>query len=74
MRVYRNQGAAQESMNKKDPYYLNSFCPYQTGNKLCGSWCALFHLENGGETTSPFVILGCKAGEKFLYVEEIIGD
>lgn len=74
MKVFLNYTNAIESNKDKKKYFLNSTCPYNPDTKVCGNWCALFYLDEGGESTTPYVILGCKAGEKKLYVEEIIGE
>jgi hypothetical protein len=72
MKVFKNLETAIASMNTKSALYLNSECPYSPNNSLCGNWCALFYLDKGESNTTPFVILGCKAGEKYLYVEELV--
>ncbi len=72
MKVFKDELKAKESLDKKERLFLNGICPYAGNNKLCGSWCSLFHMEQADERTTPFVILGCKAGEKRLYVGEII--
>ena len=78
---------AHKSYEEKDHTFLNAECPYVIGvaqegkvaSRMCGSWCALFYFDTGkkDETgkvcTTPHVILGCKAGEKLLYVEEVVG-
>ncbi len=69
MKVFRSESKAIKSYEEKDKLFLNSICPYSEGCDLCGSWCALFYLDT---EATPFVILGCKAGEKRLYVTEII--
>ena len=74
MKVFRNLETAVTSMIAKPDLYLNSKCPYSYNNPLCGNWCALFYLDKGESNTTPFVILGCKAGEKYLYVEELVED
>ena len=78
MKVFNDATKALASMKSKKKYYLNSTCPYNPDSRMCGSWCALFYLEHGADTeeqhTSPFVILGCKAGEKYLYVNEFVED
>lgn len=78
MKVFKKENAAKVSAAKKEDFYLNSVCPYQPERTLCGNWCALFYFSDGVVTehknTSAYVILGCKAGEKLLYVEEVIGD
>ena len=78
MKVFKNEETAEKSSTNKEDFYLNSVCPYQQERILCGNWCALFYFAEKEETeeknTSPYVILGCKAGEKLLYVEEVIGD
>jgi hypothetical protein len=74
MKVFKKLSSAIQSMDSKQPFYLNSICPYTTGDDLCGNWCALFYLDFGGENTTPYIILGCKAGEKYLYVEKIVED
>lgn len=72
MKVFRNIETAITSLVEKPSLYLNSKCPYASNNPLCGNWCALFYLDKGESNTTPFVILGCKAGEKYLYVEELV--
>lgn len=78
MQVFEDPIKALASMKDKKKYYLNSICPYNNDARLCGSWCALFYLEkaidNEQRKTSSFVILGCKAGEKYLYTNEIVED
>jgi len=78
MKVFSDAVKAQASMKSKQKYYLNSACPYDPEARLCGSWCALFYLEQGVKdeykNTSSFVILGCKAGEKYLGVNEFVED
>jgi len=74
MKVFTTELAALTSMEKKATYFLNSKCPYNNENLLCGNWCALFYLDRGSENQSACVILGCKAGEKLLFVESIEGD
>ena len=69
MKVFRNENEARDSYKKKNELFLNSVCPYADYEKLCGNWCALFYLDT---SATPFVILGCKAGEKRLYVTDII--
>ena len=73
MKVFKNYDTAETSANMKDTFFLNGKCP-QRKNKLCGSWCALFYLSKATENLSAYAILGCKAGEKLLYVEEIVED
>ena len=73
MKVFKNLETATASMIAKHALYLNSRCTYSSNNPfLCGNWCALFYLDKGESNTTPFVILGCKAGEKYLYVEELV--
>lgn len=72
MKVFKSFGLAKVSLNEKDSFFLNGECPYDSDNKLCGSWCALFHLNKADGNTSTYVIMGCKAGEKRLFVEEIV--
>ena len=80
MKVYRNEKTAMDSFDDKETFFLNGTCPYSEryGGRLCGNWCALFYfdrgMENSSTNTSPFVILGCKAGEKYLYVETLVED
>jgi len=69
MKVFKSESKAIKSYEKKDKLFLNSICPYANYKKLCGNWCALFYLDT---KATPFVILGCKAGEKRLYVTEIV--
>lgn len=69
MKVFKNEKIANDSYEKKEELFLNSICPYSKNYKLCGNWCALFYLDT---SATPFVILGCKAGEKRLYITEII--
>jgi len=61
---------AKKSLDNKKSLFLNGKCPYSIFGKLCGNWCSLFHMETIGK--NPFIILGCKAGEKRLYVENVI--
>lgn len=78
MKVFKKLSTAARSLGDKESFYLNSYCPYDENQTLCGSWCALFYLEKGRKTleenTSSHVILGCKAGEKWLCVEEIVEE
>ena len=78
MKVFKSAKTAKESKTSKESFYLNSVCPYREGATLCGNWCALFYFYRGEKTeysnTSSHVILGCKAGEKLLYVSELVGD
>lgn len=75
MKVFRNYDDAMESSLAKDTFYLNGACPYSGDYEtLCGSWCSLFYLGKATGNLSAHVILGCKAGEKMLYVEEIVGE
>lgn len=78
MKVFKQMATAVQSVQRKEKFFLNSECPYDDKSRLCGNWCALFYLERAVKTaernTSAMVILGCKAGEKNLYVNEIIGD
>jgi len=69
MKIFKEQSEANKSLVEKDELYLNSICPYSKNYDLCGNWCALFYLDT---SSTPFVILGCKAGEKRLYVTDII--
>lgn len=73
MKVFRSLEGAVASFNNKETYYLNGKCPYSEG-MLCGNWCSLFYLSKESENLSAHVILGCKAGEKLLYVEEIVEE
>ena len=78
MKVFKKVKTAEKSEIKKESFYLNSMCPYQPEYTLCGSWCALFYFHKAENTedknTSAHVILGCKAGEKLLYVSELVED
>ena len=75
MKVFTDLYAANKSYETKKSYWLNSKCPrVNNGTKFCGNWCALFHIEENTDHTSANVILGCKAGEKMLYIENIVGD
>jgi hypothetical protein len=79
MKVFSDPAKALTSLESKESYYLNSTCPYNPDGRLCGSYCALFYLEHATyvdevKKTSAFVILGCKAGEKYLYVNEFVED
>ena len=74
MKIFKNYDAAVESANSKEAFFLNGGCPHSSEKVLCGSWCALFYFDKGGENTSPYVILGCKAGEKYLYIEELVEE
>lgn len=77
MKVFKNFLTALKSEEKKSSYYLNSKCPYNS-KRLCGNWCALFYfspeVNDKYKKTSAYVILGCKAGEKLLYVEELVEE
>jgi hypothetical protein len=73
MKVFKYHSTAALSAENKDSFFLNGKCPYNK-DTLCGSWCALFYLSKATENTSAHVILGCKAGEKLLFVEEIVED
>ncbi len=73
MRVFKKSETAMRSFTDKDIFYLNGVCP-QDRMSLCSSKCALFHFSKETENTSAYVILGCKAGEKLLYVEEVVED
>lgn len=68
MKIFKTMQEAVESMEQKDKIFLNSECPYDSLGRVCGNWCAVFYYYEGDERTSPMVILGCKAGEKNLYV------
>jgi hypothetical protein len=72
MKVFTSYGVALESTKDKESFFLNGRCPHSSTEILCGSWCALFYFDKGCENTSPYVILGCKAGEKYLYIEELV--
>ncbi len=76
MKVFKNMITAYKSEEKKEKFYLNSTCPYQAVTTLCGNWCALFYFspeeKSEHKDTSAYVILGCKAGEKLLYVNEVV--
>ena len=74
MKVFKDYNTAASSANEKESFFLNGGCPYSKPLTLCGSWCALFYLSKATENTSAHVILGCKAGEKLLFVEEIVED
>lgn len=78
MKIFKTEQLALQSLVEKEMYYLNGFCPYteygKVVDRLCGNWCALFYYDKGNENTSPYVILGCKAGEKYLYVEKLVED
>jgi len=69
MKIFKEKSEGYKSLEKKEELHLNSICPYSNRDRLCGNWCALFYLDT---SASPFVILGCKAGEKRLYVTDII--
>lgn len=77
MKVFKNPRTAAGSEQDKEHFYLNSYCPYQI-ERLCGSRCALFYFYKGENSqykkTSPHVILGCKAGEKLLFVNELVEE
>ena len=72
MKIYRSENTATASLGNKEQLFLNGLCPYS--NRLCGNWCALFYFDKGSENTSPYVILGCKAGEKYLYIEKLVEE
>ena len=72
MKVFKDELKAKASLKEKEKLFLNGLCPYIDYARLCGNWCSLFHMEQVSEGSTPFVILGCKAGEKRLYVGEII--
>lgn len=76
MKVFTDPVKAAASAKNKTRYYLNSKCPYSPEGRLCGSRCALFYLQpavkSENQNTSAHVILGCKAGEKHLYVSEFV--
>lgn len=73
MKVFMDHAVALKSFHQKDTFYLNGKCPYiPEVDALCGNWCALFYLSKATENLSAHVILGCKAGEKLLYVEDIV--
>ncbi len=78
MKIFNNSDKALESMKSKYSYYLNSTCPYNPDGRLCGSWCALFYInhavKNEHQDTSAYAILGCKSGEKYLYINEFVED
>ena len=74
MKVFKDYNTAVSSANEKESFFLNGGCPYSKPLTLCGSWCALFYFDKGGENTSPYVILGCKAGEKYLYIEDLVEE
>jgi len=75
MKVFRNEEEAEKSAGKKESYFLNGYCPHTSkGKKLCGNWCAKFYLNPAEKNTTAYVIMGCKVGEKLLFVEEIIGE
>ncbi|MBV5347131.1 hypothetical protein JZU46_02795 [bacterium] len=74
MKVFKSMGKAKLSSARKENFYLNGECPYNGDKKLCGNWCALFYLSKATANLSAHVILGCKAGEKQLFVEEIVED
>jgi hypothetical protein len=78
MKIYTDSVKANKAMKEKTKYYLNGTCPYNTEGRMCGSWCALFYLSPASKTehqsVSAMVILGCKSGEKNLYVSEFVED
>ena len=74
MKIFKNYNTAVESTRTKETLFLNGTCPYSNPLTLCGNWCALFYFDKGGENTSPYVILGCKAGEKYLYIEKLVEE
>ena len=74
MKVFTDYSKASISYSTKPTMVLNGKCPYALGDKFCGNWCALFYFNKATENTSAHVILGCKAGEKLLYVEEVVGE
>ena len=77
MKVFTNEDVARASYDTKEHFFLNGMCPYSgSEGRLCGNWCALFYFDQGseGSNTNPFVILGCKAGEKYLYVERLVEE
>ena len=74
MKVFTDYSKALESYSKKPSMVLNGKCPYAKDDKFCGNWCALFYFNKANGNTSAHVILGCKAGEKILYVEEVVGE
>ena len=75
MKVFRSEADAEASAKMKEHFFLNGYCPHtKKGKKLCGNWCAKFYLNPAGKNTSAHVIMGCKVGEKLLFVEEIIGE
>ena len=82
MKIFKTKEAAFKSYNEKEVVYLNGLCPYldstsikDISDRLCGSWCSLFYFDKGGNlSTSPLVILGCKAGEKYLFIEKLMEE
>ena len=78
MQVFKEMMSAIKSKENKEQFYLNSFCPYKKEDILCGSWCALFYFQrainNQYKKTSAHVILGCKAGEKLLFVNKLVEE
>jgi hypothetical protein len=75
MKIFGDMEKALISTIEKPEWYLNSFCPYKK-ERLCGSWCALFHyspaVANEYKRTGAYVILGCKVDQKRLYIDEVI--
>ncbi len=65
MKIFTSGDDAIYSMNEKDKVYVNSMCPYS--NNVCGSWCALFYIDNSPGQT-PYIIMGCSNSQIRLYV------
>ena len=72
MKVFKDELKAKESLQEKDKLFLNGICPYADYDKLCGNWCSLFHMEKADSGATPYIILGCKAGEKRLYIDDVV--
>ena len=72
MKVFKDELKAKKSLKEKDKLFLNGLCPYADHDKLCGNWCSLFHMEKSNGKTTPYIILGCKAGEKRLYIDDVV--
>ncbi len=73
MRLFVKERTAKDSSREKKKLWMNSLCPFNTGyDKMCGSWCALFYVDQMNADSKPYVILGCKGSDKRLYADEII--
>lgn len=68
MKIFNDYSDALDSYEKKPKFFINSLCPFHTGEQLCGNWCSFFYYDPGTDKRTPYIILGCKGTDKKLYI------